>query len=300
MRRHLTFTTSRAVALGACLVATVLLASRSSGFAFQGAPAAQSTAQDTKPPTNEIVDAVDSDLYFESEFVERTVFGVDDTADRLLRSMGDYLASAPALSFRAEISEDSVLPTGQQIQYGGSAHVAVQRPGSLHAHFEGQRRHTRVFIDGGRCTIFDMESNLYAAGDTPTTLDAAIDFIVSEHGFTVPLADLVYADPYATLIENVDYGIYVGSVDVDGVECAHLAFAQETIDWQIWIEIGPRPVPRKLLITYRSEPGAPQYTARISEWQFAPRLASEYFQFQPPPDSRQVEFMPRQDAEETR
>lgn len=267
-------------------------------------------AQETKPAVDEVVDeaealedtideAIDEEGYDEPEFIEREVFGVDAIADRLLRSMGEYLASAPAMTFHVEVADDRVLPTGQKIQYGGSADIAVQRPGSLHAYFKGQERHTRVFINDGRCTIYDMEANHYAVADVPKPLDDAMDRVVEKYGFTVPLADLVYADPYATLIENVEYGIYVGSVAIDGVNCAHLAFAQETIDWQVWIEVGPRPVPRKLLITYRSDPGSPQYTARLSNWNFAPRLASQYFEFHPPTGASEVEFILSKDAEET-
>ena len=68
-------------------------------------------------------------------------------------------------------------------------------------------------------------------------------------------------------------------------------FSQEVIDWQIWIEDGPRPVPRKLLITYKEEPGSPQYVARLSDWDFQPCLSDHYFRFQPPKGSDEIEFL---------
>jgi pyruvate/2-oxoglutarate dehydrogenase complex dihydrolipoamide acyltransferase (E2) component len=44
---------------------------------------------------------------------------VSPRADRLLREMGEYLASATHLSFRADVTFDQVLPSGQKIPRGG-------------------------------------------------------------------------------------------------------------------------------------------------------------------------------------
>ena len=51
-----------------------------------------------------------------------------------------------------------------------------------------------------------------------------------------------------------------------GKRCHHLAFAQEHVDWQVWIEDGAQPLVRKFVITYKDEPGAPQYTAIFFDW----------------------------------
>ncbi len=41
---------------------------------------------------------------------------------------------------------------------------------------------------------------------------------------------------------------------------------QDDIDWQIWIEIGKRQIPRKLVITYKNLPGQPQFIAILRDW----------------------------------
>jgi len=53
-------------------------------------------------------------------------------------------------------------------------------------------------------------------------------------------------------------------------------------------------VPRKLVITYKSEPGSPQYRARLSGWDFQPRLSDHYLQFHPPTGADEIEFLPIQ------
>jgi hypothetical protein len=82
------------------------------------------------------------------------------------------------------------------------------------------------------------------------------------------------------------------------VSCHHLAFSQETIDWQIWIEDGPRPVPRKLVITYKTEPGSPQYVARLSGWNFQPRFSKHFFTFEAPAGAGEMEFLTVENAPE--
>ena len=92
-------------------------------------------------------------------------------------------------------------------------------------------------------------------------------------------------------MSGVYEGSYIGKEIVDGVLTEHLAFRSEEGDWQIWIEDGAQPVPRRLVISYKTEPGSPQYTATLSDWDFQPRIADHYFEFIPPPGSDEIEFL---------
>jgi hypothetical protein len=217
---------------------------------------------------------------------------IEAKADRILREMSEYLKTAREFTFHAEVSYDSVLTSGEKIQYGGAADVSVRRPDRLHVEYSGDERQSLAIFDGRTFTVHDVAVNVYAATEVPAGIDAATDRMVEQYGVSVPVADLTYADPYATLTENVQAGSIVGRHSVDGTPCHHLAFSQDSIDWQIWIEDGPRPVPRKLLITYKEEPGSPQYTARLSGWDFQPRFSDHYFQFHPPEGADEVEFLP--------
>ena len=218
-------------------------------------------------------------------------------ADRILRQMSEYLQTAGEFTFRADITYDSMQSGGEEIQYGGVAKAVVRRPDRLHVEFNGDERHNQILYDGGTFTLFDVAAGLYAVTEVPSTLDAAVDLIFEKYGFSVPIADFVYADPYQTLMENAESGFVVGMHSVDGVPSHHLYFRQDSIDWQIWIEDGPRPVPRKLLITYKNEPESRQYTARLSGWDFQPRVSEHYFEFVPPDGASEMEFLPTQDTE---
>lgn len=223
---------------------------------------------------------------------------VGEQADDVLRSMGDYLEAVQEFSFRAEVVYDSASADGQKIQYGGVANVAVRRPDRLHVTYDGDEKPRRVVIAGGAFTLLDREANVFFQASVPRELGAALDLVFERYGYSVPIADLVYPDPYETLMGSVQAGSVVGRHLVDGTPCHHLVFSQEGIDWQIWIEDGPAPLPRKLLITYKNEPASPQYSATFSEWDLEPRISKDYYEFDPPAGSDEIEFLAAQSGEE--
>jgi hypothetical protein len=245
------------------------------------------------------VNTPQSDTAFQSDNTSDVRMSrVETHADRLLKEMGDYLKSADAFTFHAESSYDAIDRNGQKIRFGGTTDVTLRRPDRLRSKFIGDERQTQTFYDGKTVTIYNPAINMYAVTDVPPDIDSAIDMIFDKYGVSVPLADIVYADPYNILIENVIEGRWVGRHSIAGVPCNHLAFIQESIDWQIWIEDGPKPVPRQVLITYKDEPGWPQYFARLNSWDLKPEFSDDYFQFQPPAGSDEMEFIVTSEMEE--
>ena len=223
--------------------------------------------------------------------------GIDNRADKILREMGDLLSDAKVFSFQADISYDSFADWGQEIQYAGIATLTVRRPDRMNVVFHGDNRQSRVAFDGEALVFHDLLTNLYATIKATGNIDGAIDQLFEEYDESVPIADLLYADPYATLIESSDYGVVVNSLTADQSSSYHLAFSGEILDWQIWIEKGSRPVPLQLVITYKEEPGAPQYRARFSNWDFRPRLSDHFFEFTPPDGADEMEFLPIQNSQ---
>jgi len=141
---------------------------------------------------------------------------IGEQADRILREMSEHLQTAGEFAFHAEVTYDSLTPTGGMIQYGGRADVSVRRPDRLHVEYVGDERQNRFVLDGRTVTVYDAAVNVYAVTEVPADIDAAIDRMVEQYGFSVPIADLVYADPYSTLTGSVDQGSFVGRHAVDG------------------------------------------------------------------------------------
>jgi hypothetical protein len=65
------------------------------------------------------------------------------------------------------------------------------------------------------------------------------------------------------------------------------------VDWQIWIQEGKQPLPRKIVITTRDMANAPQFSVVITRWNLAPAFDESVFTFKPSKEAKKVEFLPR-------
>jgi hypothetical protein len=165
----------------------------------------------------------------------------------------------------------------------------VQRPDRFAADAEGDTLNRSAWFDGKNITALDKAQNRYVTVEAAGTIDDAIELIEGEYGVAVPLADFLYSDPYAVLTEGILYGEYLGIHRAAGVPCHHLAFAQRQIEWQIWIEAGERPLPRKLAIAYVEEPGTPQYVATINRWNTDSEFPGDLFAFTAPEGAEKMD-----------
>ncbi len=215
---------------------------------------------------------------------------IDPQADQVLKRMSDTLGAAKSFSFHAVGLMDEVVETGQLSQFSRRAEILVVRPNKLHAKTDGDDISREIWFDGKTLALLVGTEKAYGTVQAPGSVEKMLDFIVEEYGLTIPLADLLFGDPYETLLANVLSGSYVGLHTVEGRPCHHLAFRQEVIDWQIWIDAGPTAVPRKLVITYKQEPGHPHYSATMDQWNLSAEASDDAFEFRPPDGFEQVDI----------
>ena len=215
---------------------------------------------------------------------------IDPQAAQALKAMSDLLGNARSFSFHAVGQMDEVVETGQLVQLSRESDVSVTRPSKLFVDTEGDDVSRSAWYDRNKLTVLDKERNEYASTDVPNTIGDMLDFIIEEYGLTLPLADLLFPNPYETLTSNIQVGTYVGLSNVGDHSCHHLLFEQELIDWQIWIDVGQTPVPRKFVITYKLEPGQPSYSGIMDKWNFKPAFANDLFKSNPPAEARQVQM----------
>ena len=207
---------------------------------------------------------------------------IDPRAERILRAACDYLAETPQFSITAEIWRDHVYDSGQKVQFARTADLQVKRPNRLHAEFHSSHTQRAFWYDGKVLTELDRKRNLFCTSKVPGTIDGAIDTAEEELGLDLPLIDLAISDPYKNAVARVTQGIYFGLSPAMGFQCHHLAFTQDNVDWQVWIEDGPQPLIRKFVITHKNESGAPEFTALIKAWDLVNRIAESAFVFDPP------------------
>lgn len=218
--------------------------------------------------------------------------GIDPRAERLLKASTDFLASQRRFTAETRSTIEAVTASGQRLQFGNTATVAVQRPNKLWAARTGDVVEQAFYYDGKSLTLSNPRDKVFATVAAPGTIETMLDFARASLDVVAPGGDLLYADAYEILMTDVRSGFVVGKSVVDGVRCDHLAFRAPHVDWQIWIEEGRTPLPRKLVITSTDVAGAPQFEMVISRWNLAPKFADDKFTFAPPKGSRTIEFLP--------
>jgi hypothetical protein len=215
---------------------------------------------------------------------------VDPQADQALRAMSDALGSAETFTFHAVGVMDEVLETDQLSQFSRETNVFVRRPDRLFVDTDGDDVQRSAWYNGKTLTLLDESDKVYATIPTPAKLEQMLDFVIEEYGLTLPLADLLFRNTYESLMANVQSGAYVGRAEIGGHLCHHLAFRQEVVDWQIWIDMGVPPVPRRLVIVYKLEPGHPTFSATLDAWDLKARIPSSTFKLNLPADAEQIEM----------
>jgi hypothetical protein len=208
----------------------------------------------------------------------------------LMRRMSDRLAQVPALALEAEEVYDDVPADRPRTQLTSVRRVAMRRPDRLVADAAGDAQNRALWYDGKTASSLDREQNVWTSGAVPPTVDGALDWVFDQTGTVIPLADFLYANVYDRMMGQVQRGVYLGVHEAAGVPCHHLSFEQATIDWQLWIDAGPDPLPRKLVIAYKTEDEVPQYSVTIRKWNVKADLPDALFRFVPPSGAKRVEI----------
>lgn len=223
-------------------------------------------------------------------FAQEVRRDVDPRAAEFVKAMTEALAKATAFTFHAEILYDEPVVSGEKLQFAAAMDVAGQRPDHLAVDYVGDLGRKRLWYDGQTLTLLDGVDDVVATAAVAPPLAKALDAMDRRHAFSLPLGELVREDAYAALMADAEGGFVVGPGDVGGVDCVHLAFRRPGVDWQIWIETGERPLPRKLVLNYPDLAGAPQYMAVLSDWKFPKSIPAKRFVPDLPDGVDAVEF----------
>ena len=167
----------------------------------------------------------------------------------------------------------------------------MSRPNKLHAHRKSDLVNQEFFYDGKTLTLYNPKENLYATTAAPPTLEEMLDFARDKLDVVAPAADLVYKNAAEKLLKEAvrirgrPKRRYWRQVNT------HLAFRGAEVDWQIWIEDGSKPLPRKFILTSKKVAGEPQFTVVMRSWDLAPKLTDKEFTFVPPKGAKKIEFL---------
>lgn len=191
---------------------------------------------------------------------------IDEKAAQVLDKACKALAALKSYAFKADVTLDKVYQDGSKIQSGRSMEVTVNRPGSFKVVTTGDEFSAVSNFDGRTFSLSLPDRKVYGQIEAAMDIDGLVETLASKYGIESPLGDLLVGDACAKMAYQA--GFYVGKARVDGAACDHLFFQGKDVDWQIWVEEASG-LPRKMVITEKKLPMAPQFTAVLSGWKSA-------------------------------
>lgn len=213
------------------------------------------------------------------------------STNEVLNQVCNFLKAQPSFTVTMDVTYDDVLDSGSKVQYSAYQTLWVQKPDRLRSDYIGDRRVTRFFYDGKSFTLQAPQQNYYSTKPAPATLDAVLDQIDQKYGITIPMSNLMASDPCADIKADVQRTIFIGNDMVNREELYHILAIGTERDYQMWVTRDEPPIIKKAIITYKTLPGAPQYTVLLSNWNFKPSISEETFTFTPPANAQKIEFL---------
>lgn len=216
---------------------------------------------------------------------------LDPRAVERLERMSEVLGKAQALSLKARSLYDQVELSGVKIKRAVTQEIALKRPDRLYfrtSRDDGKVREGRY--DGKALTIIPEGGGAYARIEAPGGIDAMLDLIQADYQVNVPVADLLYGDLYGRVKDFLISGVHLGTRTVDGETLDHLSFETTGADWQLWLEQGDRPLPRRVVVTFVNSPGGPEYLTVISDWKLDQDPGQVLSPVEPPAGWQRIEI----------
>jgi hypothetical protein len=216
---------------------------------------------------------------------------IDPKAEEYMRAACQFLKGKQSFSVRSEATTEQLFRSGRRIQRSRGGTVVLQRPDKLFADFQSDKGHRMLHFDGKMLVINDVDQKVYGKIESPGNIEKMLTDAQDRFDVVFPLADLLYDDPCAALKTAAENAWYLGKSYFAGAYYHHILISAPEVDLQVWVSDGKEPLFRKLVLTYKNEPGEPQYGAVLSDWNFRPKLRKAQFGFTPPADAREIQFV---------
>lgn len=191
-------------------------------------------------------------------------------------AMSNYLAKQQYLTLEITVTTERASEAGQKIQLSSRQVTYVQRPDKLAVEINTDKSATRIVYDGSGVSVVETPRNLYGTIAVQGTLESVLDTLAREYGMAVPANDLICRGRYERIKEKIKFAQELGRATIDGRSYSHSVFSNDDVDFQTWIESREHPMPRRVLIIYKNQPGRPRCTLDITRCETGPIPASVF------------------------
>ena len=217
---------------------------------------------------------------------------VDAKATAALEAMGGYLRGLKSFQVDAHVARELVLDNGQKVEQRSTVTTVAQPPDRLLVRSVSDHVNRSFYFNGKEFTLWSPRLKYYATIAAPGNIGQLADVLDEKYDTELPLVDLFRWGSPGNKTEPFTSAVDLGPSTIDGVPCSQYAFRQAGLDWQIWIQRGNHPLPRRLVLTTLDDEARPQYSVTYA-WSLAPSYSDATFTFVPPKDAQKIAMRER-------
>ena len=215
--------------------------------------------------------------------------------DAILKQMSEKLKSAQAATFSTTESIDRVKRNDEKVHINLERQIALRKPDKMWFKTSGDRDLEFVY-SGKMVTLVSHKDKVFGEVPAPPTLNETAEMITDKYGISLPISDLLSADPEQALKDGETMGGWNRRETLNGVACNVLSYQHPAVDFSLWIPVSGDPLPQKLEITYKQRRGQPSTTVTFKNWNLAPQLNDEMFARKVPEDYEGIAVIQRASA----
>ena len=216
-----------------------------------------------------------------------TTANIDPDAIEALNKMGAYLRTLKEIEVRAQVTKEDVLIDGQKVQTISTSTLVAKKPDKLRLSVTNEHQERVFLYDGTSFTLFAPRPNFYATVPAPATISELANLLEDKYDIDLPFVDLFRWGTPESNLDDIDDAKDIGPSVIDGTTCEHYAFRQDGLDWEVWIQQGDYPLPRRLVLTTTTDDARPQHTSEYA-WNLAPSVSPDTYKFTPPADAKKI------------
>jgi hypothetical protein len=210
----------------------------------------------------------------------------------LVHQMSERLAAAQQATVTTTEVRDVVRRSGAKESVATTGAYTMRRPDRFYAKQAG-RRGLESWYDGKTVTIAAPEHKIFAQAPMPETIDRTLDALAERYDMALPMGDLFYSSAEKALISDTTTGGYAGTENVGDTPCAHLAFHDVGVDWELWLPVQGEPLPKRFRVVQKRRTGQPVVDVTFAAWNLAPQVSDATFVPNVPADFEGIAVLQR-------
>lgn len=215
----------------------------------------------------------------------------DSVAILIVDRMADVISNLESCSFKLSTANDINEYSHGLVKRFAEFEVYFSGPSKLLINAHGHKGHRQLMYNGEQLAYYSFDENNYGVIPAPETTIETMDHINKQYEIEFPAADFFYPAFTDDLLEHSDSLRFVGVDKIKDKEYFHIVSHNKDMIFQFWVNNDAYNLPAKYAITYKNQPGRPQYLATFSEWQVNPALPAAMFNFLPPPGAAKVKIL---------